>query len=115
MKTTQQGQEAEAAVAEKLSDQGYKIIAQNWRTPRCEIDIIAQKDGVIYFVEVKYRSSEFQGSGLEYITKRKLKQLKFAGKIWIQQQGWEGDWRLLAASVTNDGENYLVEDIVELS
>ena len=54
MKTTAVGQQAESAVAEELKRQGYKILDRNWKTTVCEIDIIAKKSRIIYFVEVKY-------------------------------------------------------------
>lgn len=111
MKTTTIGRQAEIAVARQLSKQGFKILAQNWRTRRCEIDLVAQKDKIIYFIEVKYRSGLTQGDGLAYITNRKLDQLNFAARMWLAVNDWEGDWRLLAASVGPKNE---VEQVVEL-
>ena len=114
MKTTIRGKQAETAVAEELSRNGYEIIAQNWKTKVCEIDIIAQKGKIIYFVEVKFRAQATQGSGLEYIGPQKLHKIHFAASIWTQCNNWEGDYRLLAASVTTDGMDYIIEEILEL-
>lgn len=97
MVTTEIGRTAEAAVAQKLRGQGYKILSQNWRQPRCEIDIVASKKNIVYFVEVKYRAKSNQGSGLEHITKRKLNQMIFAAESWVAEHDYGGDWRLLAA------------------
>jgi Holliday junction resolvase-like predicted endonuclease len=102
MKTTFIGKDAESRIADFLKANKFKILAQNWRTRVCEIDIVAQKEKVVYFVEVKYRSSEKQGSGLEYITPKKLGQMHFAAEIWNQQNDWEGDYRILGAEVTDD-------------
>jgi uncharacterized protein (TIGR00252 family) len=109
MRTTFIGQEAESRVAEFLNNEGYKIIGRNWRTKVCEIDIVAKKDNIIYFIEVKYRSSEKQGGGLDYITSKKLRQVHFAAQIWNQQHGWEDDYQLLAASVSDNGDIQIVE------
>ncbi|MBI5906848.1 YraN family protein [Candidatus Saccharibacteria bacterium] len=114
MKTTVRGNQAETAVAQQLIRKGYEITAQNWKTSRCEIDIVAKKRGIIYFIEVKYRSTMAQGAGLEYITPSKLRRLHFSAKVWTQYHGWEGDWRLLAAAVTTDGQGYVVQEIIEL-
>lgn len=103
MKTTFSGRAAESEVAKYLSEQGFKILDQNWRTRTCEIDLVAQKDKVIYFVEVKYRSTIDQGDGFEYITPAKLKQMAYAAEVWVQENNWSGDYRLLAAAVS--GEN----------
>jgi uncharacterized protein (TIGR00252 family) len=102
MKTTFIGKDAESRIADFLKANKFKILAQNWRTRVCEIDIVARKDKIVYFVEVKYRSSEKQGSGLEYITPKKLQQVHFAAEIWNQQNDWEGDYRILGAEVTDD-------------
>lgn len=113
MKTTFQGRGAESAVAKLLKSQKYEILAQNWRTRVCEIDVVAKKDKIIYFVEVKYRGRDDQGSGLEYITPKKLNQIKFAAQVWCAQDGWDGDYRLLGAEVS--GPSYEHIEIVELT
>jgi uncharacterized protein (TIGR00252 family) len=114
MKTTIRGKQAESAVAELLVREGYEIIAQNWKTKVCEIDVIAQKDRIIYFTEVKFRTGQSQGGGLAYITQQKLHKLHFAANIWTQFNNWSGDYRLMAASVTTDGIDYIIEEIIEL-
>lgn len=112
MKTTARGNQAETAVAEQLTRDGYQIIAQNWKTSRCEIDVVAKKKGIIYFVEVKYRGSSAQGNGLDYITAQKLRQLHFAAEIWKQRYNWDDDYRLMAAAVT--GLGYENIELVEI-
>jgi Holliday junction resolvase-like predicted endonuclease len=49
MNSTEIGRKAEAAARVYLEMRGFKIIEQNWRRPRAEIDIIAQKDGVVHY------------------------------------------------------------------
>ena len=104
MKTTSIGRAAEAAVAQYLKGQGFAIIAQNWRSRWCEIDIIAQKAKVVYFVEVKYRSSLSHGGGFEYIVPGKIRRMRFAAEFWTVQNCWEGECRLYAAEVNGDGQ-----------
>ncbi|MEX2006948.1 MAG: YraN family protein [Candidatus Saccharimonadales bacterium] len=107
------GAQAEEAVAKKLKSQGYQILALNWKTRICEIDIVAKKDDIIYFTEVKYRSSSSQGSGFDYLTPKKLSQLKFAGRVWTQNQRWDGDWRILAAQVS--GPDFSDIEVTEIT
>jgi uncharacterized protein (TIGR00252 family) len=102
IKTTELGLEAEAAVANLLSQQGFDIIDRNWKTKVCEIDIIAEKSKIIFFVEVKYRSGSAQGNGFEYVTNQKLQRMNFAAKVWCQNYNWLEDIRLMAASVSGD-------------
>lgn len=112
MSTTNTGRNAELAVAEHLQAQGYRILEQNWRTRWCEIDVIAQKDDVVWFVEVKYRRTSRQGDGLEYITPKKLQQMQFAAELWVSSHDWRGDYELAAAAVA--GDDFFVSDVVVL-
>lgn len=112
MSSTGIGRTAEAAVRSHLAKQGYQIVNQNWRSKWCEIDLIARKHNIIYLIEVKYRRSNRFGDGLQYITAGKQRQMHFAARYWATVNGWEGDMRLLAASVT--GEKYESIELVEL-
>lgn len=98
--STSTGREAEAAAAAFLNGKGYEVIAQNWRTRWCEIDIVARRKKAVYFVEVKYRAGADFGSGLEYITPKKLDQMRFAAEFWVSSHNWIGDYYLSAVEVT---------------
>jgi uncharacterized protein (TIGR00252 family) len=102
------GRQAEQAAAEYLIAQGYKILEQNWRTRYCEIDIVASKDKTIYFVEVKYRQSNNQGEGFDYITPKKLEQMNFAAEMWLGNNNWSGDCCLSAIELT--GPNFVISE-----
>jgi len=87
-------------VADLLARQGFEIIDRNWKSKVCEIDLVAEKGNIIFFTEVKYRSSTQQGDGFEYITDMKQRRKDFAARIWCQSYNWNGDYRLLAAAVS---------------
>src|SRR5260221_3111294 len=110
MNTTNAGKEAEGAVCEYLEAKGFIIVDRNFRTSRCEIDIIARHAACLYFVEVKYRASLRQGSGLEYITSNKQKQMRFAAEIWMRGQNWQGEPLLSPVEVT--GSNYTGNEFI---
>jgi len=56
-----------------LIKRGFKILEMNWHYSRMsEIDIIASKNNIIHFVEVKTRSNDKFGMPLEAVNKRKL-------------------------------------------
>lgn len=107
MKTTSIGRQAENAVVQELIFQGYKILERNWRTRWCEVDIVGKKDKIIYFVEVKYRTAQSQGSGFDYIGPNKQSQLTFAAQLWVANNNWQGDCRILAAEVSGSGHQYI--------
>jgi uncharacterized protein (TIGR00252 family) len=100
--STSTGREAEEAATDYLIERGFKIVERNWRTRWCEIDIVAAKDGVMHFVEVKYRASSKWGSGLEYITTQKFQQMRFAAEFWLVKHRWTRDVRLAAMELTGD-------------
>lgn len=77
------GQVAETFAAEYLESEGFVVVERNWKTKWCEIDIIATKDDVLHFVEVKYRRNDRSGDGLEAITPKKQQQMHFAAQLWL--------------------------------
>lgn len=109
MNTTEAGRKAESVVSNYLKSLGHTIKDQNWRTRWCEIDIVSIKKKCVYFTEVKYRSQSSWGSGLDYITEKKLKQMKFAAEFWIAEHDWRDAAMLQAAEVNIDDTISLVE------
>ncbi len=103
------GRDAEVRVAQELQKKGHKILALNWRTRRCEIDIVSKRKKIIYCTEVKMRSSAAWGGGLEYITTKKLEQMRFSAQMWIHEQKWGGDVRLLVVPVSAEGLDEIIE------
>ena len=101
------GRSGEDAAAQYLEDHGHKIIARNWKTKWCEIDIVSQFDNAFYFTEVKYRCD---GSGLDAITPKKLQQMRFAAELFLQDYP-SASAQLAAAAVSN---NYEVTDFLVL-
>lgn len=93
------GHHAEQRAAEYLKTKGYKVVATNWKTRYCEIDIVAQKDNRVYFVEVKYRRTTNHGHGTDYITPRKLRQMSFAAEMWVHDHAWTGNYQLAVVSI----------------
>ncbi len=104
MSTVDVGLAAEAAAAEKLIAQGFIILERNWRTKWCEVDIIARSQNVVWFVEVKYRSSELFGDGLEYIGNKKIQHMQRAAMMWVQRNEYAGEYTLGAIAVTGNAE-----------
>lgn len=90
------GAKAEDVAAAYLMDQGHVIIDRNWKTPRCEIDIVSQKDGVYYFTEVKYRRQANQGGGLAAITPAKLTQMRYASEVYVKHHAIDHSERQLS-------------------
>ena len=76
---------AEDYAAKLLTLKGYKILKRNFWTPFAEVDIIATKDRVLVFVEVKARWSSKFGKPEEAVNFRKLERIRRAGELFALQ------------------------------
>ena len=56
-------------------EKGYNILAHNYRNRYGEVDIIAEKDGMLIYVEIKFRRSERYGDPLEAVDIRKQRRI----------------------------------------
>ena len=108
MDSTRIGRRAESLVATYLERAGYVVLEQNWRTPLCEIDVVANKNDCVFMVEVKYRTTTNNGDGFDAITPKKLHQMKRAAEIWVSTHHYDGDYQCLAAAVDAYGDVELV-------
>ena len=76
------GQAGERAATEHLRRAGYDICALNWRQGRDELDIVALKDGVLHFVEVKTRRTGSLTPPEAAATQRKFRALSRAAEAF---------------------------------
>ena len=77
------GREGEERVAAYLADKGYHILHRNWRFMKDELDIVAETDIYLVFVEVKTRSNIIWGEPDEAVTIKKQKYLIRAANAYI--------------------------------
>jgi len=80
------GIQAEEKAKKFLEKQGYKILCRNYKTKLGEVDIIGQDQDVLCFIEVKCRSSERFGSGLEAVSATKQKQISKAALSYLKEK-----------------------------
>ncbi len=94
------GQRGESMAVAYLQDSGYKVLQQNYRYKRAEIDIVAQKGSLLVFVEVKTRGSDVYGYPEEAVNSKKEALLLTAAAAYIEEQNWHFDVRFDIISVT---------------
>lgn len=70
-----------------LAEQGYEILARNYRAPGSEIDLIADDGVCIVFAEVKLRTGARTGSGREAVTAAKQRRICQGAMRYILQNG----------------------------
>lgn len=81
------GASAEQVAAQHLVEHGYVILERNWRCRSGEIDLIAEQNGMLIFVEVRSRgtySASF-GTPAESITPRKIKQVRDTAAVYLHR------------------------------
>ena len=100
MTSKQQGDEAENIVTQYLLQKGHRILARNWRTKWCEIDIVSCYSNRLYFTEVKYRKQDNQGGGIAAITHKKLRQMMFAAELFMANRRLDLQPMLAVADVS---------------
>ncbi len=83
------GRSCEELACRFLKNQGYTIIETNFQTRLGEIDIVAQKDNYLVFIEVKARRSYNYGLPQEAVTTRKQQAIKKVAQTFIQKKGLE--------------------------
>jgi putative endonuclease len=102
-------------LAEKyLNNLGYDILERNWRSGNHEIDIIAAKNGILHFIEVKTRRGNKYGFPEEAVDRRKLRCLIFAGDSYLQQHPqWKRiQFDILAITFKGEvAEYFFIEDV----
>lgn len=72
---------------------GYKIVAQQYRCPIGEIDLILQKENKIIFVEVRTKTSNSYGTAEESITEKKKQTIRKVSLYFLNDQykDWESN------------------------
>src|SRR3989339_810205 len=106
------GQMGETLACQYLVRQGYRIILRNYRTKLGEIDIIAEEQGTLVFVEVKTRRGHQCGHPFEAVTPAKWRQISKAALQYLAETGREAHpARFDVVAITIAGE---AEPVLEL-
>lgn len=108
------GSESEEVATKELIRLGHEIITRNWKTKYCEIDIISKLGDKLYFVEVKHRKNSFNGDGLAAITPKKIKQMKFAARLYLHSMNIQ-DSEVGLMAVSTEGDPAIISNIVDIT
>lgn len=75
------GEAGEAAAARHLEGAGWRILARRWRPAGYEIDLVAERDGVVAFVEVKTRRAGAMAPAATAVDRRKRSRIAAAAAV----------------------------------
>lgn len=79
------GKKGEEEAQKELERQGYRVLIRNYRCRTGEIDIIAEKDGVLVFVEVKTRTSLDFGLPQESVNFKKQARIRKVAQVFLAE------------------------------
>jgi putative endonuclease len=107
------GNWGEQRAAEFLEKLGYTILARNFRYGHGEIDLIADDNGVLVFVEVKTQKSEAMGEAFTWVTRKKQRQIGRVALAYLtQNQIADRDCRFDVIAVAKDIGGVRIQHIV---
>jgi putative endonuclease len=81
----EEGALGEKRAVETLTREGYKIVEKNYRSPFGEIDIIAEEDDYLVFIEVKKRNTMAFGSPFEAVSPQKKRHIIRSAMFYMKK------------------------------
>lgn len=109
------GRKGETLAIKWLTDNGFEILQQNWRHGHFEVDIIASKEMLLHFIEVKSRQTNEFGYPEESVNKKKIQNLLYAADEYLflfpQWKRIQFDILSITLNKNEPAEFFLIEDI----
>ncbi|MDE7379935.1 MAG: YraN family protein [Clostridia bacterium] len=97
----------ERKAASFLKKAGYKIIERNYRCPFGEVDIIAEKEDTVAFIEVKTRSSDYFGAPNEAVDNKRKQRYRNCVNFYFAHRQIDFTVRFDIIEVTKEGINHI--------
>ncbi|TCD10791.1 YraN family protein [Pedobacter frigidisoli] len=94
------GKDGERIAKQYLEDNGDEILDENWTHGKSEVDLIAYKDRIMIFVEVKARTSIAFGAPEDFVEKAKQLQMELAATEYIEIMNHQNDIRFDIIAIT---------------
>ena len=98
------GHKGESIAKKYLERHSYDVLDCNWRFQRAEIDLIAGKDAILVFIEVKTRTSMSYGLPEDFVSQKKMDFMMEAASQYMDNIQYEGEIRFDVIAVLLNGE-----------
>ena len=107
------GKLGEELAVQYFSQMGYLILHKNWRFKHWEVDLIAERQGKLHFIEVKTKSSDKNGFPEEMVSISKFQNILNASEVYLSFfPQWERiQFDVLAVTLHPSISYFLIEDI----
>lgn len=109
------GKKGEDLAAGWLQQNGFTLIHRNWRYSHYEVDIIACRNNMLHFIEVKTRRSNRFGHPEESVSDKKIENLMEAADEFMHRHPqWKKiQYNVLSITLLTNKEPtfFLIEDV----
>ena len=105
------GKQGEDAASSFLAKNGYKIVARNWKMRANEIDIIAENENFMIFIEVKTRSGNYLEHPCTAVAASKQKTIIKTADSYIRRHNIDKDSRFDIITVIKNNEKLEITHI----
>jgi len=105
------GKKGEQLAVDFLIKNGYTIRDTNWRYLKAEVDIIAEKDGVLAVVEVKTRSSIDFGNPQDFVNPKKIRLLVAAIDEYVNSKDLDIEVRFDIIAIVKENNKFIIEHL----
>jgi len=109
------GKLGEVMARDYLLQQGFKILDQNWRYGHMEVDVVASKNDILHFIEVKTRRNHEFGYPEESVDDKKMENLIDVAEAYqTKYPEWENiQFDILSISMEKGKPNafFFIEDV----
>ncbi|MGI6701467.1 MAG: YraN family protein [Christensenellales bacterium] len=110
MNKRQIGISGEQKAVKYLRKQGYKILDVNIKNHAGEMDIAAEINGIIVFIEVKVRSDDSFGTPAEAVNRYKIRRYINSAKLYINMKKLANrDIRFDVIEISPQGLNHIID------
>jgi putative endonuclease len=109
------GKAGEQMAAEWLDQHDFQLLFRNWKSGRYEVDIIASREGILHFIEVKTRHNDHFGNPEDWVDRKKGRHLMAVGEAFqLRYPDWEHlQYDILSILIRQDDkrEIFFIEDV----
>ena len=94
------GKQGERFAREFLEKKGWRVIEENYRYRRNEVDLIAQYNNLLVFVEVKLRRNAAFGHPETFVNEAQAQRIVAAAEHYLLETDWRGNIRFDIIAIT---------------
>ena len=99
------GFSAEDMACDFLQNHGFEIVCRNFRSRFGEIDIVAKKNEILHFIEVKATQGEYE---TEYrLTKSKFEKITKAINFYMLKENFNNEFQVDFIGISKNSVNFI--------